>query len=177
VTHTSTEQDAATQAVCYRHPGRETAVSCSNCDRPICPDCMVYSPVGIKCPECARQPRSALVRMKPNRAARAIAVAVGLGALMGVGIVFLQAVGLFFALILGWLIGIGMGEAVLSASGRFRGRETGLIAIGGCIWAYLFPYILFYGADVGSVADSLSRAPFVVLGAAIAGYVAYNRVQ
>ena len=41
---------------CYRHPGRETAVSCSNCGRPICPDCMVYAAVGIKCPECAGQP-------------------------------------------------------------------------------------------------------------------------
>ena len=25
---------------CYRHPTRETGVSCSNCGRPICPDCM-----------------------------------------------------------------------------------------------------------------------------------------
>jgi hypothetical protein len=177
VPETSAEPDAATRAVCYRHPGRETAVSCSNCERPICPDCMVYSPVGIKCPDCARQPRSALVRLRPQRAARAVAVAIGLGALMGVGIVFLQAVGLFFALILGWLIGIGMGEAVLTASGRFRSPTTGLIAVGGCVWAYAFPYVLFYGANVGEVADSLARAPFVVLGAAVAGYVAYNRTQ
>ena len=33
---------------CYRHPGRETAVSCSNCGRPICPDCMVYAAVGLR---------------------------------------------------------------------------------------------------------------------------------
>ena len=41
--------------VCYRHPRTETAVSCSNCGRPICTDCMVFSAVGIKCPECANQ--------------------------------------------------------------------------------------------------------------------------
>jgi membrane associated rhomboid family serine protease len=41
--------------VCYRHPGRETAVACSNCGRPICPDCMTSTPVGMRCPECARQ--------------------------------------------------------------------------------------------------------------------------
>ena len=40
---------------CYRHPGRETGVSCSNCERPICPDCMTTTPVGMRCPECARQ--------------------------------------------------------------------------------------------------------------------------
>jgi membrane associated rhomboid family serine protease len=42
-------------ATCYRHPGRETGVACSNCGRPICPDCMTTSPVGMRCPDCARQ--------------------------------------------------------------------------------------------------------------------------
>ncbi|TMM11298.1 MAG: rhomboid family intramembrane serine protease [Actinobacteria bacterium] len=41
--------------VCYRHPGRETAVSCSSCGRPICTDCMTTTPVGMRCPECARE--------------------------------------------------------------------------------------------------------------------------
>ena len=40
---------------CYRHPNRETGVSCSNCGRPICPDCMTSTSVGMRCPECARQ--------------------------------------------------------------------------------------------------------------------------
>jgi membrane associated rhomboid family serine protease len=40
---------------CYRHPGRETGVACSNCGRPICPDCMTATPVGMRCPECSRQ--------------------------------------------------------------------------------------------------------------------------
>lgn len=40
---------------CYRHPARETNVGCSNCSRPICPDCMTSTPVGMRCPECARQ--------------------------------------------------------------------------------------------------------------------------
>jgi membrane associated rhomboid family serine protease len=41
--------------VCYRHPSRETGVSCSSCGRPICPDCMTPTSVGMRCPECARQ--------------------------------------------------------------------------------------------------------------------------
>jgi len=40
-------------ATCYRHPSRETGVSCSNCGRSICPDCMTPTPVGMRCPECA----------------------------------------------------------------------------------------------------------------------------
>jgi membrane associated rhomboid family serine protease len=42
-------------ATCYRHPNRETNVACSNCGRPICPDCMTSTPVGMRCPECARE--------------------------------------------------------------------------------------------------------------------------
>ncbi len=42
-------------AACYRHPGRETGVSCSNCGKPICPDCMTSTPVGMRCPDCSRQ--------------------------------------------------------------------------------------------------------------------------
>ena len=41
---------------CYRHPDRPTGLSCSECGRPICTECMVFAAVGIKCPECAGQP-------------------------------------------------------------------------------------------------------------------------
>lgn len=46
---------------CYRHPDRETGVSCSSCGRPICPDCMTPTPVGMRCPECASE-RTKVVR-------------------------------------------------------------------------------------------------------------------
>ncbi|MGN6372073.1 MAG: rhomboid family intramembrane serine protease [Solirubrobacteraceae bacterium] len=50
-------------AACYRHPSRETGVSCSSCGRPICPDCMTTTPVGMRCPECSKQ-RTRVVRMR-----------------------------------------------------------------------------------------------------------------
>ena len=52
--------EAETQS-CYRHPDRETRVSCSSCGRPICPECMTPTPVGMRCPECSRQ-RTKVVR-------------------------------------------------------------------------------------------------------------------
>ena len=56
-------------AVCYRHPSRETGVSCSSCGRPICPDCMTPTPVGMRCPECSRD----RTKVKTMRTAPSIA--------------------------------------------------------------------------------------------------------
>jgi len=42
---------------CYRHPNRETYVSCSECGRPICTECMTPAPVGQRCPEHSGKPQ------------------------------------------------------------------------------------------------------------------------
>jgi membrane associated rhomboid family serine protease len=49
---------------CYRHPQRETGVSCSNCGRPICHECMIDAPVGFRCPECVKEQNAAGSRAK-----------------------------------------------------------------------------------------------------------------
>jgi membrane associated rhomboid family serine protease len=42
---------------CYRHPTRETGLSCSECGRPICYECMTPAPVGLRCPEHSGKPQ------------------------------------------------------------------------------------------------------------------------
>ena len=59
---------------CYRHPDRETYVSCSECGRGICPDCMTYGPVGIRCPDHATAGgRTAAPRRAARSASRSLA--------------------------------------------------------------------------------------------------------
>src|SRR5919106_161019 len=95
---------------CYRHPGRETAVSCSNCGRPICPDCMVYAAVGIKCPECAGQPTGArAATRKVSRAAGAATGSVVTKALIAIN------VGVF-------LVSVAQGSGALAPSNEFVNR-------------------------------------------------------
>src|SRR6476469_3426364 len=42
---------------CYRHPDRETGLSCSECGRPICTECVTYAPVGLRCPDHSGNPQ------------------------------------------------------------------------------------------------------------------------
>lgn len=53
-------QDQAPQSgtavpTCYRHPGRETYVSCVRCGRTACPDCLRSAAVGQQCVDCIRE--------------------------------------------------------------------------------------------------------------------------
>jgi membrane associated rhomboid family serine protease len=45
------------EQTCYRHPDRATGLSCSECGRPICTECMTMAPVGIRCPEHSGKPQ------------------------------------------------------------------------------------------------------------------------
>ena len=78
---------------CYRHPDRETGVSCSECGRGICPDCMVFAPVGIRCPDHAGQTRP--IARKPVRTASARSFTLGGGAIVTRALVIIN-VGVFF---------------------------------------------------------------------------------
>src|ERR1700751_1304852 len=64
---------------CYRHPDRETGLSCSECGRPICADCATFAPVGIRCPDHASVRRGPATRVKPPPVHRASGIALATG--------------------------------------------------------------------------------------------------
>src|SRR5205823_5081799 len=70
---------------CYRHPNRETYVSCSECGRGICPDCMVFGPVGIRCPDHAKG-AAAAPKQRAKVTARRLSAPVGLVTRILIGI-------------------------------------------------------------------------------------------
>jgi hypothetical protein len=110
---------------CYRHPDRETRVSCATCGRPICTECMTPTEVGIKCPDDARLPRGARAGvMKTNQIARSLLAGVAV-ALVGIPVVFailqIPAGRLIISALAGYLAGIFVHRA--------GGRNGGPIAM------------------------------------------------
>ncbi len=76
---------ASGMETCYRHPNRETGVRCSNCERPICPDCMTSTPVGMRCPECARQSTKVRTMRTMTGEPTLTYVLIGINVLAGIG--------------------------------------------------------------------------------------------
>jgi membrane associated rhomboid family serine protease len=68
--------DASNPPTCFRHPNRETYVSCVRCGRHACPDCLREAAVGQQCVECVREgsrasrPVQAVFGGRPSAGAR-----------------------------------------------------------------------------------------------------------
>ena len=67
---TLVRMEAAAPRYCYRHPDRETGLSCSECGRPICYECMTPAPVGLRCPEHSGKPQGVRKVTRRRRARR-----------------------------------------------------------------------------------------------------------
>ena len=161
----------ATQT-CSWHPDRETRLSCGQCDKPICVECMRYHPVGIRCKECSRPSTLPTHRLSTDYLVRGLAAMVGLGLAGGIVLTVLSQVpGLgFFRLLLMAGLGYVAGEGIGASVNRRRGRPYQLMAAGAVVLAvglFLVPRLAVTGGvDV-----------FAVLGGFIAVVVAVNRLR
>ena len=110
---------------CSFHPGVETGVRCTECGRYICPRDMVDTPVGYKCPICAKPARSQYLVVKPDQLVRAIVAGGAVGVFGGIVVSFIPLLGIFSGLI--W--GAATAEAARRASGGHREWAIGIVAV------------------------------------------------
>jgi hypothetical protein len=106
---------------CYRHPDRETRVTCATCGRPICTECMVQTEVGIKCPDDARMPRGARAGVMKRGQVLSTLLAGAAVALVGIPVVFAILQIPAGRLIISALAGYLAGTLVYRAGGRNGG--------------------------------------------------------
>ena len=172
-THLHSEQtppvqdDTVPTLYCANHPGRETMLRCNRCNKPICYECAVRTPVGYRCKECVRGQQSIYFTGSTSDLAIGAAVALVLSAIVGaIAFTFLGIFGFFSFLIaffLGPVVGGLLAEAVRQAVRRRRARylrEVVIVAtiagilLGGLL---LFAPAVFSGAPLAVVLASLPR--------------------
>jgi hypothetical protein len=150
---------------CYRHPKRETRVSCATCGRPICTECMVPTDVGIKCPDDARLPRGARAgAMKTNQIVRSLLAGLAVAVVGFFVALAIFQVG-FFTLILSAVAGYGAGTLVHRAGGRNGGPVA--MAIAGVAVALAYAPFVVQAIDGGNFVRPLAALVAV-------GFAVYN---
>ena len=141
---------------CATHPGVETNLRCSKCGKPICPKCLVQTPVGARCRDCAKLYKLPTYRVSAKYYLRAISTALGMAIVCGVvwGVVRGFVPFFYLNLLLAPGAGYAIGEVVSFSVNRKRG--TGLATIAGIAVAISYlvslPFGLFHILDLLALA-------------------------
>lgn len=163
---------------CATHPDVESELRCGRCEKLICPRCLVYTPGGVRCRDCAQLRRPVMYELSTAHYLRAAGAAAGVGVVVGVigGLVLppdarVPLFGLFLALFAGSGIGSVMAEAITRATRGKRGSAVQAIALGGIVVAALVRLAVSGEFDLAAQ-DVLGLFAF-----GIAGVVAWGRLR
>jgi hypothetical protein len=113
---------------CANHPQVETVVSCGRCDKPLCPRCMIYTPVGVRCRDCAQLRRLPQYTLTPRVYARVLPTAAALALSCGFLLSLVPRLGLLASIVIGVLIGLLVSDVLGRVSGYKQGRTMQVIA-------------------------------------------------
>jgi len=107
---------------CYRHPDRETWVSCVRCGRHACPDCLRQAAVGQQCVECIRGAGRGTRQARTAFGGRPVATAAVTWTLVGINVVLFLVELVMPSLAADWGM---LGYASTSFGGPPRGVAAG----------------------------------------------------
>lgn len=141
---------------------------------PVCPRCAVATPVGQRCPDCARLPRSATRQGRPGQYAGALVA--GLGAAAAAALLLplarqLPLLGLFAA----YGVGLGVASAVRRGAGGNQNPPFRNLAIGLAVLAVAAATVWTRGGLGGLPEALLGGSAWSLLGYAVAALGAYQR--
>jgi len=158
---------------CSYHPDVDTELRCGKCGKPICPDCLVQTPVGARCPECGRLQKLPTFNVTRQYYLRAILAAIGMafacGAAWWAAKVMMPVI--YFNFLLASGFGYAIGEVIGRSVNRKRGKGLALIAGIAVGIAYLISILPPWGIGVGRFSI------FGPLAVALGVWIAVNRVR
>ena len=159
---------------CTEHPKVSTNLRCSRCDKPVCAECMVQAPVGIRCREHGKAQKLPIydipTRVMVGASVAGIALGIGGGAILG--LLILPLVWSIPYASLAGLVGFGylVGEIISRISNKKRGRPLAIVAGGSVILAFV---VIVFFTTVAQVGIDI----FELFGAGIATYIAIIKVR
>lgn len=170
----TTELNTDEVVYCARHPKVETVLRCGRCNTPICPRCLIQTPVGARCRDCANVRTLPTVDVSLSYLARGIGAALVAGIVVGAAWGFISQgasfVG-FFILFIGIGIGWAIGESVSAATNRRRATALQACAVLGCLIAFLVRNIIAVDALLPI------RDPWSYIAVALAAFYSASRVR
>ena len=159
---------------CANHPDVETNLSCGKCGKPICPRCMVSTPVGARCQECARPHKLPTFSVTTRYYLRAIGAGLGMAVVGGAvwGVIEWQITFFSLNLLLAPAVGYGIGEVISLAVNRKRGTKLAIIAGAAVAISYLVTFLFPGGLPYG-----LYTILYHLLALALGIFVAVTRLR
>jgi hypothetical protein len=156
---------------CTAHPNIETVLACSKCGKPICPKCLVQTPVGARCRECARLEKPPTYAVSSVYLLRAVLAGLGVAVASGIIWIFINAYVRFFLsfdILLAGAAGYVIAEAISRATNHKRGPALAFIAAAGVFLAFTISHGLFWFIPTAIGLGYLFDLAAVVLGIVIA---------
>ena len=154
---------------CSYHPDVRTGLRCSRCGKPICPQCAVRTPVGLRCPDCAG------VRSLPSiRTGSDVLVRAGVASL---GVVLMVTVLWYlvpdFKFYLTLALGFGVAETIAKIARGKRGTDLqvlglamvtlGIVAVRIALaWKYGIPFDSMFSDEWIVVRDGNRAIPGMI---------------
>jgi hypothetical protein len=162
---------------CAAHPDVETNLRCGKCGKLICPKCMVTTPVGARCRECAKLYVLPTYRISGVYYLRAVGAALGTAIVIGLAWGFLRYYAGGFGPVLSLVVGYGVGMAVAWVTGLAVNRKRGLwlavigaLAVLVCFGAVELVYFFRFGHFLSSSYPYVMTVVGAVLGVVVAVY-------
>jgi hypothetical protein len=175
---------------CAVHPDRETMLRCNRCDKPICYQCAVQTPVGYRCRECVHGQQAAYYNAGRFDLVIAAAVGLVLAAILGAAAYTLLGGFGYFSFIAAIFLGPAAGrliaEAIRRGVGKRRARYLNWVAAAACVVGVLLGGLLLYAgpallvgapfrAVVGVLPAMVTRLDMLLL-AGLAASAVYARL-
>ena len=176
--------DATFNNNCLRHPNVQSNLRCGRCGVLICPQCMMQSPVGARCPACSKIGQAPIFRANSLEMTTTIALS-ALSAL-GFGTAYAVIVWLLWNLPFNFQIGNVLASLIVGLAGAPVGdfvRRAGKYKLDTRL-RYIAAFTMFLAWLIGINVATLLGLPgglftniIALIGLAIGVYIAMNRVR